>query len=439
MEAPGPSVSQAAVYWAAVSKIVKPERFYNMKKRITAFIFILTVLFSLPIIEKMPEYTVYGADTVWSYRSQLSEQEAVLYDEMSEKFQGGSASFTYSFPTALEFESTQEAQTKIREMFFRAYEAFYRDHPQIFWIGKSNITISPQGVQEGNKIKVSNADVSVEFTSITELAEKQQALEAKVQEIIKNAGASDFDKVRAFHDYLTNNCQYDEPAAQTPKNYPLSYEAFGALVYGNATCEGYSKAFKLLCDRAGISCVLVGGNAGGESHMWNYVQVDGAYYLVDATFDDPVGGEPRYTYFLKGKGSTPEYVNQGSFTQNFNPHFTDPALSQEDYPLPDMSQKPSIVSAETPNEDKEPCQINYTRTRNGNLSIQYTYSSGSLDNGQIVPYGIVLKIVAFPNAGYQLESISVDMGGTTKTIEKGVSYLTVTSDCEVSASFKKIA
>jgi len=416
-----------------LSKFDNSERFYKMKKRFTAFILILCILFVSPLI---PD----AADTSWSYRSQLTEQESLLYDTMSENFQGGKSTFTYTFPTPLEFGSTEEAQAQIREMFFRAYEAFYRDNPQVFWIAKSNITIAPEGLQVRDKIRVPSAEVSVEFSSITELSEKQEALKSKVKEIVKGAGRTDFDKVQSFHDYLTEHCQYDESAAQTPKNYPLSYEAYGALIYGNATCEGYSKAFKLLCDEAGIPCVLVGGDAGGESHMWNYVQVDDAYYLVDTTFDDPVGGDPRYTYFLKGKSSTIEYTNQGSFTQNFNPHFTDPALSQEDYDLSSVPNKPEVVDAETSNANQGPCQIHYDRrTQNGNLSIQYTYSSGSLDNGQSVPYGVVLKVVAFPQEGYALDSISVKMGDDSKTFEKRVAYLTVTADCDVSASFKKVS
>lgn len=404
-----------------------------MKKRISAFIFIVSVLFILSL-------TVWAAGSAWAYRSQLSEQEAVIYDTMSDNFQNGKSSFTYTFPEAMEFESVQQAQSQIREMFFRAYEAFYRDHPQIFWIAKSNITISPQGVQEGNKIKIPSAGVSVDFSNITDLSEKQQTLENKVQQILQSAGNSDLEKVRTFHDYLTQNCQYDESAVQNPRNYPLSYESFGALVYGNAVCEGYSKAFKLLCDRAGIPCVLVGGNAGGESHMWNYVQLDGAWYLVDATFDDPVGGDPRYTYFLKGTASTTEYNNEGSFTKNFDPHLTDPTLSQSDYDLSAAPQTPVVVSDESANDNQGPCQINYNRRiANGSVSVQYTYSSGSLDNGQMVPYGIVLRVVAFPKEGYSLDSISVDMGGEVKTYDKNVAYVTVTSDCDVSAAFKKVA
>ena len=415
-----------------------------MKKRLFAALFVVLALL-LPFPRTaggLPPLTdaVWAAEELWSYRSQLTEQEAALYDDMSAQFQQGNATFTHSFSAPLEFASSQEAQNQIRDMFFRAYEAFYRDHPQVFWINKSNITISPKAGQGTGKVTVTAAEVTVTFTNISDLAAKQTQLEEKVQSILKGAGNNDFEKVWAFHDYLTNNCQYDEPAANTPANYPLSYESYGALIYGNATCEGYSKAFKLLCDRAGIPCVIIGGDVEGEAHMWNYVKVDGAWYMVDSTFDDPIGGAPRYDYFLKGKGSTPEYKNENSFTQNFDPRFNDPVLSQEDYPLPDMSKKPEVSEEEGETaaaEDNGPCRVSFSRAKNGTLSVEYTYASGSLDNGQTVPKGIVLRVVAFPQAGYELDAVTVDMGGSVKTVDKESFYLTVTADCQVSAAFKK--
>lgn len=413
-----------------------------IKKLCTALLLVFSII-AIPMLPaKDTGYSglVWAADSLWSYRSQLNEQEAYLYDAMSENFIAGNATFTYTFPKALEFDSQQKAQDGIRDMSFRAYEAFYRDHPQVFWINK-NLAISLEGAKHNDKTMVSSVDITVSFSSLTDLSGKQTTLENKVQEILKDAGSSDFDKVRTFHDYLTENCSYDEAAAATPKSYPLSYESYGALIYGNATCEGYSKAFKLLCDKAGIPCIIVGGNAGGESHMWNYVQVEGAWYLVDATFDDPIGGLPRYDYFLKGTGSTPEYQNQGSFTQNFDPRFTDPTLSQADYSLPDMS-KPILLSENNsisePSQNQGPCRVFYTRTGNGTVSIQFMHSSGSLDSGQMVPYDVVLKVVAFPENGYELDSLSIDMGGVIATSTKRVTYLSVTSDCSISAVFKKV-
>ena len=67
-------------------------------------------------------------------------------------------------------------------------------------------------------------------------------------------------------------------------------------------CEGYSKAFKALCNRFDIPCVLVGCN--DIAHLWNLVQMeDGAWYGVDVTWDDRKNGSPIYEYFLVGNNA----------------------------------------------------------------------------------------------------------------------------------------
>lgn len=69
--------------------------------------------------------------------------------------------------------------------------------------------------------------------------------------------------------------------------YPLAWNAYGALYYGDALCEGYSNAYKLLCDKAGIECVSVSGSYNGGPHAWDLVHGNnGAWYMVDPTFDD---------------------------------------------------------------------------------------------------------------------------------------------------------
>ncbi len=113
-------------------------------------------------------------------------------------------------------------------------------------------------------------------------------------------GMSEYEQVRAFHDWLVNNNQYD----QTYRD--ASYDAYGALLTGFAVCDGYAKAFDLLCYLSGIECLRINGKAasGGtaENHAWNKVNVDGRWYNVDVTWDDPVtaNGQPvlRYDYFL---------------------------------------------------------------------------------------------------------------------------------------------
>lgn len=101
------------------------------------------------------------------------------------------------------------------------------------------------------------------------------------------------EKVRAFNNYLVSHNSFSSAAASDN----AAHECLRALVGGTGTegpvCDGYANAFKVLCDRAGIPCVTVFGNAvnkakAGGDHTWNAVLIDGVWYIVDVTFNDPI-------------------------------------------------------------------------------------------------------------------------------------------------------
>lgn len=115
-------------------------------------------------------------------------------------------------------------------------------------------------------------------------------------------GMSGMEKIKAIHDYLILNCEYDY------ENYILgtipleSRLAHGVLISQKAVCQGYCAAFNLLCERAGIRSVGINGYAPGspDEHAWNMFLVDGQIYYVDVTHDDPVPdqkGRVSYRYY----------------------------------------------------------------------------------------------------------------------------------------------
>lgn len=109
-------------------------------------------------------------------------------------------------------------------------------------------------------------------------------------------GAEDVVMALLAHDALVNRCTYSQEGYREE-----NHSAYGALCNRSAVCEGYAEAYQLLMDIAGVDCLYAEGVA-GESHAWNILFIDGAYYHVDTTWDDPVGddGIDRLThdYFL---------------------------------------------------------------------------------------------------------------------------------------------
>lgn len=138
------------------------------------------------------------------------------------------------------------------------------------------------------------------------------AAEALVGTIIKS-GMSQFDKVKALHDWIVENVDYDVVGIETKTADDSVYRADGALCNKLAVCQGYAEAFELLCYKAGIQAYMVYGKAGKEadkekwqSHAWNVVNIDGNWYQIDCTWDDPMmngqvvtdGSNITYAYFL---------------------------------------------------------------------------------------------------------------------------------------------
>lgn len=92
-----------------------------------------------------------------------------------------------------------------------------------------------------------------------------------------DSSMNNVEKAMVLHDYLVTHCEYD-----------LSYQrytAYDALVTGSAVCQGYALAYYDIMDRAGVPCSFAISDA--MNHIWNMVYIDGSWYHVDATWDDP--------------------------------------------------------------------------------------------------------------------------------------------------------
>ena len=115
-----------------------------------------------------------------------------------------------------------------------------------------------------------------------------QKLHKQAEDLVSETeGMDDFDRIVYFHDRLISGCVYDS-------SNPNAWSAYGCLIDGRAVCEGYSKAFQLLCDTAGVPCLIINGVTNDETetlHMWNKVQMDGEWYNMDLTWDDPEGSK----------------------------------------------------------------------------------------------------------------------------------------------------
>lgn len=123
-----------------------------------------------------------------------------------------------------------------------------------------------------------------------------------IEEIIIES-MTEAEKVKAIHDYLANHILYDHTEEDDESS--LIHTAYGALIQGDAVCDGYAEAFKYLLDKLEIENVLIFGEGNEEgtfigeiNHAWNLVMVDGQYKHFDVTWnDDDVNQRVRYTFY----------------------------------------------------------------------------------------------------------------------------------------------
>jgi hypothetical protein len=136
-----------------------------------------------------------------------------------------------------------------------------------------------------------NIVISVSFTYYYNTADVQR-MKANYETAIFKAltviqsDMTNAEKALAMHDYLILNAKYDYENQLTNTIPPMSHTAYGILVLGTGVCGGYSLAYKELLSRLGIPVVKVTSVV--MSHAWNMVYLDGKWYHVDTTWDDPI-------------------------------------------------------------------------------------------------------------------------------------------------------
>lgn len=138
----------------------------------------------------------------------------------------------------------------------------------------------------------------------TGLADRDQVILQSCRDLlgeIITEEMSDYEKELAVHDWMIAWAEYDQAALSSlpgAQPTPDSDNPYGFFTGRAAICTGYTSTFQLLMDLLDIECVTVEGTAynGTEDHAWNMVRLDGAWYCVDVTWDDPVSSTPVPAY-----------------------------------------------------------------------------------------------------------------------------------------------
>ncbi len=229
------------------------------------------------------------------YYEQLDADQQALYDAMLEVSKYPDREYVTKYSTTMD-PSSDEFDDYIRLVF----DAMIMDHPELFWLDCSETT--------GIVYPYSEPDEQGNYTVFFALYEPYEQYEEEMTAFNNAAdeymagfdlNVSEMEIARQIHDKLIADITYANYVAEEGyyqvDNY--AHTAYDALVCdsnGNphyAVCDGYVFGFEYLMQQAGIQAIGITGQGGTTedigNHSWNMAYLDGKWYEIDLTMDDP--------------------------------------------------------------------------------------------------------------------------------------------------------
>lgn len=190
-----------------------------------------------------------------------------------------------------------------------AYAQAVNSHPELVYVLSRYKMSGVYTYDRRIKITAVSPQYDSYFTDEVMVQFEQAVAEARA--LVAEEGLTDLEKALILHDYLVTQVTYNwevDIALKTGESMEQVelrtgtriYTAYGALVEGDAVCQGYALAYKLLLGECGIDSVLVTSEE--MNHAWNLVELDSSWYHVDVTWDDPapnVEGGGSHSNFLR--------------------------------------------------------------------------------------------------------------------------------------------
>jgi len=150
----------------------------------------------------------------------------------------------------------------------KVFGIVYNQEPQLFYVVGSKVLNGRIAFQPLTNDQIKSMTDEINKTADALVAEA-------------NKLSTEYDKLLYFHDWIVLNCTFDGEDE-------YSRTIYGGLVTKKVQCLGYAKTMQFLCDKAGIHSMVITGAGETASHAWNVVNLDGDWYNLDTTWDDPV-------------------------------------------------------------------------------------------------------------------------------------------------------
>lgn len=102
----------------------------------------------------------------------------------------------------------------------------------------------------------------------------------KIVDYAQRCSDDDLGQVVAVNDYICRHFAYDETFTVR--------DAYNFLTGGKGVCQAYMVTVSTVMQRLGIPVTCVYNENPAINHTWNAVQIDGEWYQMDVTWNDPI-------------------------------------------------------------------------------------------------------------------------------------------------------
>lgn len=298
---------------------------------------LLQKTYNLDLDVKVNEKAVNAS--AYRYYDQLSLAEKQIYDGIvSAKAGMNSSDGNFSF-TITDLKTFDQNKSLIR-----AFAAVIDDVPELYWLLATPYDVYGEETVKG-KLTISFEFV-VKVTPYSSFAELKNEYNETLN-AAKNfpiSGTTRYEKLRSIAETLCDIAEYAKVKGnETASNSKIFFPSSCLLSPYKTVCDGYAKAFKMICDANNIPSLVVCGYTGKgyrEGHAWNYVLMENnRWYAVDITWMD---NDDSDIYDFKNNflvGSDTICKDNQSFSAMHNPvgdrfigiYLKYPVLSEEAY------------------------------------------------------------------------------------------------------------
>ncbi|MDO4611956.1 MAG: hypothetical protein Q4B29_00620 [Candidatus Saccharibacteria bacterium] len=239
----------------------------------------------------------YMRDVIGSYDGSkpgynIACADAKTQEEINSCLLNGSFYIPINDPFGLDLDNIDNVSSIYENLF---YNTLY-ENPELFY-AMTGVYTGVAEAQSGEKVVLVFPWILEEFDAASELNTGKTKFNNAIADWEKEIFGDDVDEMSDLEKALSaysvmmrrNNytgvslLQQNKLMSEDVPYSMKAHTAYGALVDHDSVCQGIAAALNLLLNRADVSTVTTVS----DNHAWNHVEINGKYYLMDATWDDP--------------------------------------------------------------------------------------------------------------------------------------------------------